>query len=347
MHTTDERLWAAAQLGAEKYYPAVIEETRQLHERLTSPHKLTSTVVGSDVSRIKELLSAALVLNDCTAIVFNAVGGLKVSLPQPDQYRKMFGSEQLRFVVSREQIRQHSLNEENLMMSPCFIYSDSIAQRPLMNALLPLIKDGRVFFQPSRGILTRRDVPNDWHVIGVDSDQPLDLWEPSVAATDSKPVRVEVQGAGAHGETLFEVTIPFLKGVPLGELGKMLKDEEDLVVAFRSSIRTAVREAMRSGLQVAEVVNDVVQPKVSALDRKLRTLQRIHRIKIGGAAMSSVALAFTAASTGSIGGGLLAVASAGGFGFVANQYTDYLAKRDELHQDPYFFLWKVRRGVKK
>jgi hypothetical protein len=98
-------------------------------------------------------------------------------------------------------------------------------------------------------------------------------------------------------------------------------------------------------MAVAEMVNDVVQPRVIAIDRKLRSLQRIHKLKIGGAAMSSVALAFTAsASAGAIGTGLLALASAGGFGFIANQYSDYMAQRDELQQDPYYFLWRARRA---
>ena len=125
----------------------------------------------------------------------------------------------------------------------------------------------------------------------------------------------------------------------------MLNDDRDLVMAFRSAIRSAVREASKSHLTVTEMVNDVVQPKVIALDRKLRSLQRVHGLKVGGAAISSIALAFTAtASAASIGTGLLAVATAGGFSFAASQYSEYMAKRDELHQDPYYFLWQAKRA---
>ena len=77
----------------------------------------------------------------------------------------------------------------------------------------------------------------------------------------------------------------------------------------------------------------------------MRSLQRVHRLKVGGAALGSVALAFTSASTGGVGAGLLAIASAGGFGLLANQYSDYVGKRDELRQDPFYFLWKCKQAA--
>jgi hypothetical protein len=345
MDTTNRKLAAAAREGPHQYYAAVLESTKIIHARLTATDTLNALVIGSDVARLKDLLITSLVLNDCTSVVFNHKGALKVSIPEPQQYAEMFGCETVRFNVTEEQIREHGIDPKTPFLRPCFIYSDNSAQRPLLNALAPFIEDGNVVFQPSRGILSKKEGPNAWHVLGVESKLPLDLWEPNSEGIACRPTPMEIQGVGSSTPALFEVTLPFLRGVPLRDIHRMLNDEKDLVLAFRSAIRSAVREATKSTLTVPEIISDVVQPKVIALDRKLRSLQRIHRLKIGGAAMSSVALAFTAtASAGSIGTGLLAIASAGGFSFVANQYSDYLAKRDELHQDPYYFLWKARRA---
>ena len=346
MDATDQKLAAAAREGPKSYYAAVMEATKTVHARLTAPDKLTAVIVGSDVGRLRELLTASLVLNDCTSVVFNVKGELQVSIPEPHQYADMFGCETVRFNVSEDQIREHGIDPKTPLLRPCLIYSDNNAQRPLLNALAPFIENGSVVFQPSRGILSKKEEPNAWHVLGVESKLPLDLWEPNSEGVVCRPTPIEIQGVGPTAPALFEVTLPFLKGVPLRALHAMLTDEQDLVLAFRSAIRSAVRDASKSSLTVAEMINDVVQPKVIALDRKLRSLQRIHRLKIGGAAMSSVALAFTAAaSASSMGTGLLAVASAGGFGVVANQYSDYMARRDELQQDPYYFLWKARRAA--
>jgi hypothetical protein len=342
--STDARLRDAASQGPKEYYEAVLAETRQIHDRLNAADKLTAIVFGEDPDRIKDLLSASLILNDCTSVVFNAGGNLKVNVPMPSQYKSMFGTDVVRFNVSKEQIVEHGIDPINPSIQPCFFYTDTEAQRPLLNALLPFIEGGNVVFQPTRGVLTKSLQPKSWHIIGVDHKQPLDLWEPEPRTNQVRPKPLEVQSPNTSTEALFEITVPYLKGVPLRELHAMLRDEHDLVLAFRASIRTTVKESTKSGAAPADIINDVVRPKVIALDRKLRSLQRIHRLKVGGAAMSSVALAFTAASAGSLGGSLLAIASAGGFGFVANQYSDYLARLDELKQDPYYFLWKIRRS---
>jgi hypothetical protein len=345
MDSIDQKLAAAAREGPASYYAAVLKSTKVIHARTTSADRLNAVIVGSDVDRVKELLTASLVLNDCTSVVFNAPGHMKVSILEPQLYSEVFGSETIRFNVSDEQIREHGIDPKAPFLRPCFIYSDTSAQRPLLNALAPFIENGSVVFQPSRGILAKKEEKNSWHVLGVDDNLPLDVWEPNTEGVTCRPTPIEIQGLGSTAPALFEVTLPYLKGVPLRALHALLSDEQDLVLAFRAAIRSAVRDASKSNLSAAEMFNDVVQPKVIALDRKLRSLQRIHRIKIGGAAMSSVALAFTAAATASsVGTGLLAVASAGGIGLLANQYSDYLGKRDELRHDPYYFLWKARRA---
>lgn len=347
VNDTDQDLLEAAKEGPAAYYPAVIRATRFIHERLNSVGRLSATIVGSDASRLKELLSASLVLNDCTAIVFAAKGELKVHLPPAEQFPAMFGCDAIRLRITPEQVMQYKIDMSNPALAPCFIYSESQVQKPLMNALLPFIERGSVVFRPSRGVIAKQGQPGAWQIIGVPDDQRLDIWVPETPQPLTSPVAMEIQGPIENGRTLFEVTLPFIKGVPLRDLAKLLADEEDGVQAFRAAVRSVVGEAVKSGRPSDELVNDVIQPKLLLLDRKLRSLQRIHGLKVGGAAMSSVALAFTATSAGQVGGSLLAIASAGGFGFIANQYADYVEKRDELHQDPYYFLWKVRRGTKR
>lgn len=346
MDSTDLKLAIAARESPDKYYETAIAATRSIHARLNASNLLTGSIEGTDAAGIKELLCASLVLNDCTSVVFNNTKNLKVHLPEPYQYKEMFGTDAIRFNITPEQIQESGIDPVNPSIRPCLIYSASNAQRPLMATLMPFIEQGAVVFQPSRGVLTKKKEARSWHILGVDSKQPLDQWEPDSSTVAGSPVPMKAQGSPPSTGMLFEVMLPYLKGVPLRELGAMLTNETDLVVAFRTAIRSAVREATKSGVSTAEFFNDTVQPKVRLLDRKLRSLQRIHRIKVGGAAMSSVALAFTSASAGTLGGSLLALASAGGFGFIANQYSDYLSKRSELEQDPYYFLWLLRRSAK-
>jgi hypothetical protein len=348
MNELDATLGAAAREGPEQYYRQVLAQTRAVHERLTDPQLLVGALNCKELRNARELLPVALVLNDCTAVQYFAGTGTKVQLPESRIYKDIFGTDAIRFNVDPETLARERIDMEHPSFAPCFFFADGKEQAPLMKALLPFIERGSVVFQPARGVVARVKSPPEgpisWHVLGVDQRSPLNAWEPA-ANSSSRPTPMEMNHPGQHGATMFEVTLPFLKGVPFKELAALLVDETDLVTAFRAALRNTVRQAEKDRMVVSEIVNDVVQPKISLLERKLKSLQRIHRIKIGGAALGSVALAFTSASTGGIGAGLLAIASAGGFGLLTKEYSDYVAKRDELEQDPFYFLWKCRRAI--
>lgn len=347
MHPLDARLAAAVAQGPAAYLEAVMQQTRQLHDRFHNQGELTATISERDIRRLRSLLSVSLVLNDRTSVHYLGHGEVKIHIPPPDRYREMFGVDQIRFNLTPEQIEQYKIDRAQPSLSPCFFYSEGRELAPLLNALLPCIESGRVTLQPARAILTKQDrasgSESDWHVIGADDKATLDLWEPEEASSQGKPVPLTMTHAAPVGETLFEVAMPFLKGIPFRELEALLTNEGDIVASFRSSLKSAVREAVKNSSNVAEIVADVVNPRIGLLERKMKSLQRVHRIRVGGAALGSVALAFTSASTGGVGAGLLAIASAGGFGLLANQYSDYLAKRDELRQDPFYFLWKCKQ----
>lgn len=347
MPSVDEQLAAAAALGPVAYFETVLEQTRPLHDRFYARGDLTATLAERDIRKLRSLLSVSLVLNDRTAVHYLGKGEVKLHIPPPDRYRAMFGVDQIRFNVTPEHIERYKIDRTHPSLSPCFYYSQGAELKPLLNALLPCIASGRVTLQPVRAILTKQDrsagSDSDWHVIGADDKATLELWEPEEPAAQGKPLPLVMSHAGPVGETLFEVTMPFLQGVPFRELEALLIHEADIVAAFRSSLKTAVREAVKNGTSATEIVGDVVRPRLGLLERKMKSLQRVHRIKVGGAALGSVALAFTSASTGGVGAGLLAIASAGSFGLLANQYSDYVGKLEELRQDPFYFLWKCKQ----
>ena len=347
MLSVDEQLAAAAALGPVAYFETVLEQTWALHNRFYAQGDLTATIAERDIPKLRSLLSVSLVLNDRTAVHYLGKDEMQMHIPPPDRYRAMFGVDQIRFNVTPAHIQKYKIDPSHPTLSPCFFYSHGAELKPLLNALLPCIASGRVTLQPVRAILTKQDrsvgSDSDWHVIGADDKAPLELWEPEEPVTQGKPLRLVTSHAGPVGKTLFEVTMPFLRGVPFRELEALLTHEEDIVSAFRSSLKSAVREAAKNGTRATEIVGDVIHPRLGLLERKMKSLQRVHRIKVGGAALGSVALAFTSASTGGVGAGLLAIASAGSFGLLANQYSDYVGKLEELRQDPFYFLWKCKQ----
>jgi hypothetical protein len=351
MSDIDKKLANAASVGPEQYFAQVFEATRLLHDRFNNPFELTGVIHGNDIARIRELLSVSLILNDRTSVRYLGKGELKVKLFSPEAYESAFGSDKVIFKILREDLKKHSIDPQNPNLLPSYFYSEGKEMKPLMNAALSFIKDGALAFQPSRAITAKRsndiDGKSSWALISANENRPLDDWQPESESRINQPLPVILNHSTNLGSTLFEVTIPFVKGVPFKDLHALLLDESDIVSSFRSSLKSIVRDAEKTGLSTQEMVHDIIDPKVSALGKKLKTLHRIHRLKVGGASLGSVALACTAASTGGVSAGLLATASAGGFGLLANQYSDYIAKRDELQSDPFYLLWRCRHSSQK
>lgn len=347
MTTLDHLLADAVRRGPAHYYNEILRATRPIHERLSSPEILSGILHCKKISEARELLPVALILNDCTSIEYFGGSSLKISIPEARLYTEMFGTDNVRFNLSPEVLAEAKIDRANPSFAPCFAYADGAEQAPLMRSLLPFIERGNVIFQPSRGVMAREKVDDEghthWHMLDVDRSSPLDVWEP-VTDNAMRPTPIEMSRVTGIDPTLFQITLPFLKGVPFRELNAVLVDETDLVASFRSALKATVRQATKDGLTAREMVNDLIRPKVSALERKLKSVQRIHRIKVGGAALGSVALALTSASTGGVGAGLLAIASAGGFGLLTKEYSDFVAKREEVEQDPFYLLWRCQRA---
>ena len=328
-----------------------MDSARELHQRATAGATLRGQIYSRDTAETSKLLSASLVLNDLSVIHYLGHGKINVTIPWPERYPTMFGVDQVRFRVSLETLDEQNIDRSNPNLSPCFMYSEGPELTEFMANLSTLIESGKVLFQPSRAIMGRQksDGSNGdkWAIIGVDDLLPLDAWEPVLRGDSSAPTPLVLNHGGTEGHTLFEIVLPYVSGIALPDLCRLLEDEADLVASFRASLKDAIRQAKSKELHTFEFVKDVVEPKVGQIGRKFKILERIHGTKIGAATVGTIALAYTAASAGGVGAGLLAVASASGFGVLTNQYTDYLAKREELKNDPFYLLWKCKEIASK
>jgi len=346
MNDIDKILAAAAKISPDEYFAQSIKATRQLHDRFQTSSKLSGVVYGENIAKIRELLSVSLLINDRTFVKYRGEE-MKINLFQPETYSAAFGTNNIIFNIEEDFLIKNSINPKNPNLIPGFCYSAGKEMRPLMLALSNFIEEGAIIFQPTRAITAKRegkiDGRNVWALISANENKPLDDWQPENETSISKPLPVKLNHSNSLGSEIFEITMPFVKGVPFRDLHAMLTDETDLIASFRSTLKTVIRDAHKTGLNTHEIVNDVINPKIDVIGRKLKSLHRIHRLKVGGAALGSIGLACTAVATGGIGGGLLATASAGGFGLLANQYSDYLSKRDEIQNDPFYLLWRCRR----
>jgi hypothetical protein len=349
MSDIDKELTASAMRGASEYYAVAINSTKALHERIIDGSILRGQIASTEISNVSNLLSASLLLNDLSVVKYLNTGKIKVTIPPSHHFTSLFGVDRIMIRVSPETLHKHNIDSSNPNFAPCFLFSESEEIKKLMDDLVRFIEAGNVIFQPSRAILARQKplptIKSKWTLIGVHEFQPLDLWEPDSPNVTSKPTPLVLENTIPTDKILFEVVLPFVSGVPFSDLYSLIYDEHDLITTFRVSLKDAVHNANIKNFHANEFVRDVLNPKIEQIARKFKTLERVYNIKTGAATIGTIVLAYTAAVTGGPIKGLLAVASASGFGVLANTYADYIAKRDELKGDPFYLLWKCKKNT--
>jgi len=190
------------------------------------------------------------------------------------------------------------------------------------------------------------DGSRKFNTLDVSQFSSLESWE-MTDESNSRPVSLKYDNINNLDQNaLFQITIPYLEGVDFNELAKILEDEEDLLSSFRYSIKQAILETKDTN-DILTVRRDIIDPKVDALNRKFKSITNAHRFKIAGAAVGTVAMAYTAISTAGISSSIATVFGGGGFGLLGKEYSNHQEKTNELKDNPYYFLWRCKQVSRK
>ena len=114
-------------------------------------------------------------------------------------------------------------------------------------------------------------------------------------------------------------------------------------MSFVLQIRNLINTAEQKGrITAAEILSDVVRPKIATLERRFGQITRSSRLKVGGALLSTATMALVSFMTGGIAAGITAVAGASGLVYVTKELVDGLADREKLKEDETYLLWKLK-----
>ncbi len=144
----------------------------------------------------------------------------------------------------------------------------------------------------------------------------------------------------------FKVVLPYLRGIPFKILAKILSDEEDNISQLRCALRSAVSEGVSGTCTPEEIRNDLIRPKVETLNRRFKSLLRMHSIRVAGASLGTFALVLSSISSGKISTILSALLGAGGIGVITKAYSDYVSDLSALREDDWYLLWRLQKARK-
>lgn len=350
MKTIFEKLSSAAKISMNEYNNEYMNNIHTIYPTVTNPHLLKSQIKTKNMQDAESLLRFSLVFNDLSLFTYNGGNELAFSLLTKEWFEKYLSTSGIEITLSKQKFEELGLDPKNLQINPAFIFSQGDEVNRFAEQLYPFIENGRLLFQPDRFLLylegKNEDGGRRWNTLDVSHFSSLESWE-TIDESNSRPIPLQYSSNGnINQHSIFEITIPYLEGVKFSDLAKILEDEDDLLSGLRVSIKEATKEVKNTN-DLITVRQDIIDPKIDALNRKFKSIVNSHIFKVAGAGIGTVALAYTAVSTAGISASLATICGSGGIGLLGKEYSDYREKINELKDNPYYFLWKCKQARKK
>jgi hypothetical protein len=335
----------AAAENVESYNSKYLDLISDIFRETTSGVALRSIVRGESLGEIDEKVRFSLVFNDLTLLDVQTQSKLSIILLKPKWFLDRFGS-YASITIATEKLQKIGIEPNNPKVAPVFVFASGDEGNALARTLVPLIRAGRLLLQPARAIMvpSSREM-NSWDTHDVSHFSSLENWQIAEEAP-SLPTPIASHTTSSRERQLFEVTIPYLRGISFQDFSSILLDEQDLISSLRLALKAAVDSAPTES-KISEMVRDTVDPKIDMINRRFRSIANAHAFRVAGTAIGTVALAYTAAATGGLVGAVATIAGSSGIGLLGKEYADYKTRISEIQDDPFYFLWRCKQGERR
>jgi len=340
----------AAKHSPDQYQSTYMDNVVALLSHVADPRRSTSQIVSYDVDQAAERMRFSLVFNELSLLTMLSTQALSVTTLDDGWFDLNFPGTETFLRYSAEVLTEIEADPQNPKLLPAFVFSSDDRHRRLINELSDFIESGRALIYPNRSIMVLRAEPHpetgalvnlldsskfasriEWEVVGEEISRPLSILDNDNSDKDHE---------------IFDVSVPYLTGIPFKEIKNILDDEGDLVSGLRVAIKTAI-EQVDGKVIPHELTRDVIDPAVDRLNRKLKLAINTHKFRVGGAAVGTAVLAYTAAATSGVGAALATIAGTGGLGLIGNEYASYREKVNAIKEDSYYFFWRCKEIKKR
>lgn len=335
-------------LGMAEYSDIYMKNIKQLHSLSNSDRFLRSHIRSKNLIESEDFIRFSLVFNDLSLFEFSGTKELGIIMLQPEWFRLNFDSPEVSVSMSAEKLQSLGLDVDNPKIIPSYIFPRGEEIDRFTEKVYPFLESGRLIIHPGRALFHASAKSENggtvYKDIEVSQDSPLQCWE-VLEEQPSRPIIISEAPIASNQRALFEITVPYLQGVDFSDLAKIMEDESDLLSALRISIKQVVDQG-GSLSDPMEIVRDIIDPKVDSINRRFRSITNTQSFKIAGAAVGTVALAYTSVATFGLSSALAAIGGAGGVGAIGNAYSDYRSQINEVKNDPFYFLWRCKKSMK-
>lgn len=313
-----------------------------------SKHVLVGEIKSRDLETAKFLLYSSLVFNDHTFVTALGDGNLSIVLLDNVGINNYLHTDKVLFHIPLIELERQNFKKENLRCSPGFLAGASAEFHVFINELEPLLESRKVIYEPERIVLlsdTSTQSPGRHHALGILPESPWDTWH----AVDESKVKtslplIKSSSPFPNEKCLFDITVPYIQGLPFKKLHTVIEEEQDSVLVFRQKLKEVLASAENNNKTIAELINDVLEPQIAVLNKRFNKIMQSSTVRIGGASLGSISLSlFSICFPESISLVTTLLGAGGGVGLMTREYANHIDKLHEFKEDPFYFLWKLRR----
>jgi hypothetical protein len=238
-----------------------------------------------------------------------------------------------------------NINSEDFV--PAYVTSGYEELKHLATELEYLIDKNKIILRPDRIILARRsnktqEGNNIWDVLGVDPNSPVKQWIVSekTSQTNSLPLIDNLVNENLQKE-LQSIVVPYLSGIKLTDLYKVVEDNSDCISTFRSHIKDLIRN-YHSIKSLKEINQDLIRPDVDKLNGRFKKVAEMHKLRVYGTLVVSATISLASLNMLGINTAIYGLLGTGGLGII-NSESKYKADMSSLKDNPMFLLWKIKQ----
>jgi hypothetical protein len=351
------RLTEAARSGVEKYKAEYINSLREVLSLPARSMKQLAEVTASGLEDITTATKVSLLYNEASVLDIKEPDGQQSITWFADKGLENFvGSGEITVTVPHHQseLVKNAIESNSIGFGFWMPSGEKIDQ--FLNDLAPLISQGRLIPRPLRMVFvgTENRTPEggrQWQALDAAPGSQPDSWhlhaeqrglgqptatEHALRSTDSDAL-TSARLAG-------DIVLPYLRGVSLADYAKILDDENDLLTEFRAAMKQLAHEAQQSSSTLEEFRLDVVEPRISKINRAFERIDRMYRVRASGAAIATATLTLVTLATGGVAAAVAAAAGSAGLVATAKEVADRGEKLRSLKDDPLHLLWKLKKS---
>lgn len=340
---TIKKLQKLAEHDQQNFVLFYIENSEAICEWIRSFDGVKTQMNLHNVRDQKDILRFSLIFSDLITVFPLGEGEKKITVPKANMPQSLVKT----LTIPQEILSKFTLIKTASDLIPGYISCSFEQLRDFAIALRRPLSENRILMRPDRIVLTLTDqkAPNGgriWQVLGVEKDSPVKQWIISgkTAQTESIPIFENLPDNDLQKE-LQTIMVPYLTGVTLNDLEKIIQDNYDYISTFRSHIKDLIKN-YKSSKNLNEINNDLIRPEVEMINRKFKQISNMHKMRAIGVTAVTAVVSMAALTTLGINAVVYGLLGAGGVGLI-NSESKYQEDLSSLEDNPMFLLWKIKQ----